>query len=342
MATGGSYNPSTFAQKTPFETWAGVQGIGLYWDTENQFAAGKQGVTRASFGGPGAVEGRIRRATPPGGNYLGGYGQRQINIGPRDYGSQAIDRGEIGRIGGLTGEIAGAIGPVVQPLVSNWRQTQAKNKRYRQLQQVETGITNRMSEIETALEPDWMKEARERGPSPLASGDWRTEQEARKQAQGPGAPPQLPLTPDVSAESQTYQRQVAQRRASRQAARASAGDTFGFPPPPGSTKPSPFAPPPPGSKRPAPIGFPAPVVAPSPTSPVGDQSARLMAEGTVAPGGPEMATETETRGVRSLTRPTSRPLTRSLTNTPTGSGGATAQRGVPEGRSTARSPRRKR
>jgi hypothetical protein len=123
MATGGSYNPSTFSQKTPFETWAQVQGIGLYWDTENQFAAGKQGVSRARFGGPGATEGTLRRASGSDVNVLGGYGQRQINVGGRDYGSQALDRGELDRIGTI------AV-PMQNRLISDWRKRQKQTQKY--------------------------------------------------------------------------------------------------------------------------------------------------------------------------------------------------------------------
>jgi hypothetical protein len=106
--------------------------------------------------------------------------------------------------------------------------------------------------------------------------------------------------------------------------------------------PSPMAPPPPGAKRPAPIGFPAPVVA-SPVTPVGDQTARLSAEGAmpVTPG-EDMGTETEeARGAKSLTRPLTKSLTKPLTNRPSGSGGAGGTTARIEG-TTSKNPRRKR
>ena len=110
MAIGGSFNPSTFKNQTPFETWAQVQGIGLYWDTENTFAAGKQGVGRASFGAQAPIQGRqgvrARELSAPMRGYSPARAQpvnmfasaRNISSGGRDYGSQAIDRNELQRL----------------------------------------------------------------------------------------------------------------------------------------------------------------------------------------------------------------------------------------------------
>jgi len=344
MATGGSYNPSTFKQSTPFETWAQVQGIGLYWDTENQFAAGKQGVSRAGFSTPGAAYGQLQRAQAPGVNYLGGSGQRQLNFGGRDYGSQAIDRNEIGRIGSV-------MEPIAQN-ITDWRMAQKANQTYptsgpgafqqwRQKQQMKrAGIPTPPQP--QATQPGTLPSPVLPTPSPLATSNWREEQAQRIAEYELGEPGQP--TPDPSAGSRAYQEEVARRRANRPTGPSQSGMA---PPAPFSRRPSPLPPPPPGSRTFDREAFAPPTVAPvlpSPTSLVGDQYARLAAEGAVQPvtEGAPVETKDKARGVRSTTRSLTNPLTRPLTNQPTGSGGAGApQTGTPAG-SSSRSPRRKR
>jgi len=131
MAIGGSFNKDTFRQTTPFETWAQVQGVGLYWDTENQFAAGRP-APRPDRGG--------------GHNYLGTRGPA-INYGGRDYGSQPIDRGELQRAGtGISAIMRGAQ-PIFDRLQDRWARKQATSQRYAQLRDREEAILNRMETL---------------------------------------------------------------------------------------------------------------------------------------------------------------------------------------------------
>lgn len=116
MAIEGSYDERSFTPKDPWRVWAEVQGIGLYWDTDNQFAAGRQGVrgiqsnpvtpTRSGVRGLAVNtpvgEAPRARATPV--NMLGNT--RNLSFGGRSYGSQAIDRNEWGRLGSTVGQVA--------------------------------------------------------------------------------------------------------------------------------------------------------------------------------------------------------------------------------------------
>lgn len=356
MPVGGSFNKDAFQQQDPLQMlWARRL---WNWDTQNPFAKGVAGVQ--SVGSHGMVRGRqsamdlgvqapvgqLQQAVARPVNMLAN--PRQLNFGGRDYGDQSIDRNEIARIKQMGATGAKLVAPIAGAIGQRWAERRA----------------NKVAESEaipTATTPT---------PHPIASSNWREEQAARRAEYAPGASSESSQpTLDVSADSRAYQEERAQERANRpptteptpatsqerlanaakrqeemKAARQQAGSPAAPLPggtasrrPSGLPQPSIFAQPKSVTTPSQPVSTsPSPVVA-SPVTPVGDQSARLAAEGTTTPGG----TVNTGGGVKSTSKPLTKSLTKPLTKTTSGSRGVAGPNKSAEG-TTAKNPRRKR
>lgn len=255
MAIGGSFDPSTFTNRTPFETWAQVQGIGLYWDTENTFAAGKQGVRSASFGAQAPMQGRqgvrsldvsapMRGYSPARAQPVNMFGSaRNISSGGRDYGSQAIDRGELQRLSSMGSSFVdiarqraeNAPGQTMGPRTPSARQQRRQLRRAGvpmppQPGQVPLPPPSMPEEPETGFappggvpglsQPPQTQQATKTLPAPvpatphaLAGTNWREVQAQRIAELELGEPGQPAPNPSVG--SRSYLEEVERRRAER-------------------------------------------------------------------------------------------------------------------------------
>lgn len=259
MAIEGSYDQASFTPKDPFRLWAEAQGVGLYWDTENQFAAGRQGVrgiqanpvsaTRSGVRGlsVSAPVGEAPRAQATPVNMLAN--PRNLSFGGRNYGSQAIDRGEWGRLGSVVipavsamtearGERSGQQGPRVRTapsgvptppstpagkLAQRWRQRNTPQPP----QSLNMGLPQNVPlppqpdeapplprPTMATQQPSWVTTPPTGPtPSPLATSNWREDQAQRIAEWELGEPGQP--APDVTLGSRTYQQERAQEREAR-------------------------------------------------------------------------------------------------------------------------------
>lgn len=259
MATGGSYNANTFKTGTPIPLWMQLE-YDTYRPTKNPFA---KGLDPAAALGPGRPGG--------GSNYLGGYGQTHLTFGGRDYGSQAIDNNEIPRLKQSTNTIVNTMGAIAEdPHVDAWLAQQRMNRGYKALSKQGIPLPPGAPGTRGPLPPPPPQ------PGPLQPPG----QTPSTPGQGPNIPPPPggPLsvppppqptpfgpptvtgTPGAGLTGAQRMARAGQLQAQRNQARGTASTT---PPPqavPSSTRTS-------------------PPTLPSPTSLVGDQTARLESEG---------------------------------------------------------------
>lgn len=357
MAIGGSFNKAAFNQQDPIQMmWARRMWD---WDTQNPFAKGVQQPMTVHGGGVSSGRqgvrmlntqvpvGQIDQAVARPVNVLGSA--RNISAGGRNYGDQSIDRNEIERLkntgsafiqmarGMGEQQQAGTAGPAPTTSQAPAPTPPTPGQQRRQTRRLaKQGVPAPPQPAQQ--QPGTLPAPVLPTPSALATTDWKTEQEQRKRDYEASRTAPQPAV-DAGASSRAYLEEVARRRANRPTGPSQAGMA---PPAPFSRRPSPLPPPPPGSRTFDRSTFPAPTVTPvlpTPTSLVGDQSARLAAEGTApsATGAPM-----ETTGVKSTTKPLTRSLTKPLTKKPSGSGGAGGAQATTGTGTTARQPRRKR
>ena len=285
MAIGGSFSQDAFTPKDPWRTWAEVQGLGLYWDTDNQFAAGKQGVrqfdtpitstTRSgvrSINAPlGTSRSGVRSINAPLGTSrqprydlgvdaptgkLEAISAKEVNMfdstspisdGDRNYGDQTIDRDELARLSSMGSTVASAVAPVAERVGQSWAGVRARRRFARETEQQARGIEQQGRAMmaqgvppapgaggPSPLPPPAPGAGRPGGlPAPqaplapqkhsLATSNWREVQAQRIAEQAMGQPGQP--APDVTLGSRMYQEERAQERANRPAPASAPGVT---------------------------------------------------------------------------------------------------------------------
>lgn len=255
MAIEGAYNADSYSIRNPQNLE--FQQYMMYWDTQNPFAAGRQGVrgiqdnpissTRSGVRGlsVSAPVGEAPRAQATPVNMLAN--PRNLSFGGRNYGRQAIDRGEWNRLGSFVipavsamtearGERPGQQGPRVRTapsgvptppstpagkLAQRWRQRNTPQPP----QSLNMGLPQNVPlppqpgeapplprPTMATQQPSWVTTPPTGAtPSPLATSNWREEQAQRIAEWELGEPGQP--APDVTLGSRTYQQERAQERA---------------------------------------------------------------------------------------------------------------------------------